>query len=95
MDTGLDWSQEDSFSADESEALLDWYRTVHGLGDLKLVPFAPFLLQFMPAALKRTRRHVQATMLPNDGVALPSVTNLLFNVHAFSALAFKGESCTS
>jgi hypothetical protein len=34
VDTGLDWSIKDRFTAEEEPTLLDWYRNTHGRGDL-------------------------------------------------------------
>jgi hypothetical protein len=88
METGLDWTVEDRFTTEERDALLDWYSNVHGTGDLSLVAFAPFLIEHMPGAFKRTRRHVQATLEPQEGVTLPVIAHLLFNIHSFAAIAF-------
>ena len=56
METGLDYSNERS-TDEEREHLLDRYRSAHGTVDLdlQLVKFAPFLIEFLPAAFKRMR----------------------------------------
>lgn len=88
MDTGLDFAIEDRFTPDEARKLLDWYANVHGPGDLSLVPFAPFLIENLPAAFKRIRRYVTETMAPRDGVTLPMSAYFAFNVHSYAALGF-------
>jgi hypothetical protein len=87
-DTGLDWSVEDRFSAEERQTLLDWYRNAHGTGDLGLVKFAPFLIDFLPAEFKLSRRHLSAIPKPRDGVALPDVALILCYLHSYIATSY-------
>jgi hypothetical protein len=87
-DTGLDWNAEDRFSDAEREALLDWYREAHGTGDLSLVKFAPFLIDFLPAEFKLSRRHLSSIPQPRDGVALPDIALILCYLHSYTATAY-------
>jgi hypothetical protein len=87
-DTGFDWSIGDRFTDDEKERLLAWYRETHGSDDLKLVGFAPFLIEHLPAAYKLSRRHLLAIPEPRDGVALPGVASVLCYLHSYCAIAY-------
>jgi hypothetical protein len=87
-DTGLDWNIEDRFTDEEREALLDWYREAHGTGDLSLVRFAPFLIDFLPAEFKLSRRHLSSIPQPRDGVALPDLALILCYLHSYTATAY-------
>ena len=91
MEIGVDYSKED-FTEEEKARLLDRYRSAHGTVefDLDLVRFAPFLLDFLPAAFKRMRRTGTAGMQPREGedIALPGVTYALLNTHSYTAIAY-------
>jgi hypothetical protein len=91
METGLNYDSEE-FTEEEKEHLLDRYRSAHGTVDLdlSLVRFAPFLIEFLPAAFKRMRRTGTAGMQPREGedVALPGVTYALLNTHSYTAIAY-------
>jgi hypothetical protein len=87
-DTGLDFSVEDRFTAAERDRLLDWYREAHGTGDLSLVRFAPFLIDFLPAEFKLSRRHLSAIPQPRDGVALPDIALILCYLHSYIATSY-------
>lgn len=87
-ETGLDFSVEDRFSDTERDALLDWYRKAHGTGDLSLVAFAPFLIDFLPAEFKLSRRHLSAIPQPRAGVALPDLALILCYLHSYTATAY-------
>jgi hypothetical protein len=88
VDTGLDWSIKDRFTAEEESTLLDWYRNTHGRGDLDLVMFVPFLIENLPAAYKLVRRSTEAAMQARDGVQLPPIAYLLSALHCHVAIAF-------
>jgi hypothetical protein len=63
LDPGLDYSSE-TLASDEAERYLAWCRTVHGEGNLDLVPFAEFFVEFDPAGLKYLRRQTAQIRLP-------------------------------
>jgi hypothetical protein len=88
-DTGLDWEAEEDFSRQEKERLLNWYRNVHGSGDLNLVKFAPFLIEHLPAAFKLSRRHLVEIPQPVDGVGLPDAALILCYLHSYCAVAYE------
>jgi hypothetical protein len=87
-DNGLDWDIDDRFTDEERETLLDWYRKAHGTGDLSLVPFAPFLIDFLPAEFKLSRRHLNAIPQPRDGTTLPDVALILCYLHSYIATSY-------
>ena len=86
-DTGLDFTVEDSFTPEERANLLAWYNETHGDGGIELVPFAPFLMDNLPAAFKLSRRHLVAIAKPQDGIRLPDVATILFYLHTYAAYA--------
>lgn len=69
LDPGLDFGQED-LSEDEARRYLAWCARVHGEGNLDLVPFAEFFVEFDPAGLKRLRRHTGTIGLPIEAAVL-------------------------
>jgi alkylhydroperoxidase/carboxymuconolactone decarboxylase family protein YurZ len=80
FDTSLDWTS-DSFTPEEAEALIRWYREEHGDGDLQLTRFIPFLIEHRPGAVKRYRRHVQAIF---DGGVLPQLAIPMLYLYYYS-----------
>jgi hypothetical protein len=87
-DTGLDWRVEDQFSEAERETLLNWYREAHGSGDLNLVRFAPFLIEFLPAEFKLSRRHLSSIPERRDGVGVPDLVLILCYLHSYVATSY-------
>jgi hypothetical protein len=87
MEMGLDFESE-AFSPEDRNTLLEWYKTDHGLDDLDLVSYMPFLIDHLPGHYKRMRQHVQATMTGRDGVNLPIMAYLLFAIHSYAAINF-------
>ena len=63
--TGQNWTT-DGFTPDELEAVLRWYREKHGVGDLDLVKFVPFMLALRPDAFKRYRWWVETISAGHD-----------------------------
>jgi hypothetical protein len=87
-DTGLDWRVEDQFTDEERETLLNWYRQAHGSGDLSLVRFAPFLIEFLPAEFKLSRRHLSSIPERRDGVGVPDLVLILCYLHSYVATSY-------
>jgi hypothetical protein len=81
FETGLDWSNPDSMTAEEAEALKTWYAESHGEGNLDLTPFVPMVIEYTPAAFKRYRRHVQTISEVENGI--PQAAVVLFFLHYY------------
>lgn len=69
LDPGLDYSTDELTEA-EAAGYLNWCRRVHGEGDLELVPFAEFFVEYDPKGLKQLRRHTGALSLPIEAAVL-------------------------
>ena len=87
FDTGLDWESAGSLSVEERREMLDWYRRVHGEDDLRLVPFAAFMIDHLPVDFRRYRKHVAAiASVPDDEEGLPPAALGLLWVHLYMYL---------
>jgi hypothetical protein len=87
-ETGLDFDVEDHFTDEERIRLLNWYREVHGAGDLSLVAFAPFLIEFLPAEFKLSRRHLSSIPRPHNETTLPDLALILCYLHSYIATSY-------
>jgi alkylhydroperoxidase/carboxymuconolactone decarboxylase family protein YurZ len=76
----------DTFTPEEKERTLAWYREHHDFGDLDLSPFARFSIEHDPAWFKRLRRHIFSFDEPGDEPALPLAAGVLMYVHTYFAL---------
>ena len=76
----------DTFTDDEKERTLAWYREHHDFGDLDLSPFARFSIEHDPAWFKRLRRHIFAFDEPGDEPALPLAAGVAMYVHTYFAV---------
>jgi alkylhydroperoxidase/carboxymuconolactone decarboxylase family protein YurZ len=85
LSAGVDFTT-DTFTPDEKERTLAWYREHHDVGDLDLSPFARFSIEHDPAWFKRLRRHIFAFDAPGDGAPLPLAAGVLMYVHTYFAL---------
>lgn len=82
---GLDLST-DTFTEEEKERTLAWYREVHDHGDLDLAPFSRFMLAYDPVGFKRLRRHLITLEDELDGPPLPVAAGVLMFVHTYIVL---------
>lgn len=87
---GIDWRNENNFSASERKSLLDWYLETHGDGDLSLVRFAPFLMDHLPSAFKLSRRHLSAIAQGADGDNLPGLVTILSYLNTYATIGYAG-----
>jgi hypothetical protein len=76
----------DTFTTEEKERTLRWYREYHDYGDLDLAPFARFMVEHDPTGFKRLRRHVIALDEPLDEPPLPLAAGVLMFVHTYLVL---------
>jgi alkylhydroperoxidase/carboxymuconolactone decarboxylase family protein YurZ len=82
----LDYLTE-SFTAEETQRLLDWYRERHGVGDLELAKFVEFLIDYYPAGIKRFRRFAVELSAPDkSGSTLPGNARILMYVYLYTTL---------
>ena len=88
FDLGMNanWDQ-DRFSPEEKAAFDAWYNQFHGTGDLKLVPFVPFLMEHLPRQFKDYRRWFTFIEESRDGVALPFGVSVLLFLHLYAVIA--------
>jgi hypothetical protein len=82
---GLDLST-DTFTEEEKERTLAWYREVHDHGDLDLAPFSRFMVEYDPVGFKRLRRHLLTLEDELDGPPLPVAAGVLMFVHTYIVL---------
>jgi alkylhydroperoxidase/carboxymuconolactone decarboxylase family protein YurZ len=85
LGVGTDFST-DTFTEDEKERTLAWYREHHDFGDLDLSPFARFSIEHDPAWFKRLRRHIFSFDEPGDEPPLPLAAGVLMYVHTYFVL---------
>jgi alkylhydroperoxidase/carboxymuconolactone decarboxylase family protein YurZ len=85
LSVGTDFTT-DTFTPEERERTLAWYREHHDVGDLDLSPFARFSIEHDPAWFKRLRRHIFAFDAPGDEPPLPLAAGVLAYVHTYFAL---------
>ena len=81
LDPGMDFTKED-LAADEAARYLAWCKRVHGEGNLDLVPFAEFFVEFDPRGLKTLRRHTGT-------IRLPTAAAVLMWAHTYCVLGFE------
>ena len=85
LSAGVDFTT-DTFTREEKERTLAWYREHHDVGDLDLSPFARFSIEHDPAWFKRLRRHIFAFDEPGEESPLPLAAGVLAYVHTYFAL---------
>lgn len=85
LGAGTDFAT-DTFTPDEKERTLAWYREHHDVGDLDLSPFARFSIEHDPAWFKRLRRHIFAFDAATDEPPLPLPAGVLMYVHTYFVL---------
>jgi hypothetical protein len=81
LDPGFDFGRED-LDPEEAARYLEWCKRIHGEGDLDLVPFAEFFVEFDPKGLKRLRRHT-------GNLSLPAPAAVLMWAHTYCVLGFE------
>ncbi len=69
LDPGFDFSSSE-LTEGEASRYLAWCARVHGEGNLDLVPFAEFFVEYDPQGLKRLRRHTGVLQLPISAAVL-------------------------
>jgi alkylhydroperoxidase/carboxymuconolactone decarboxylase family protein YurZ len=82
---GIDLST-DTFTDEEKELTLAWYREYHEHGDLDLAPFARFMVEHDGTGFKRLRRHMLVFDEPGGEPPLPLAAGVLMFVHTYFAL---------
>lgn len=85
IDTGLDLGS-DTFSDDERDRMLAWYREHHDYGDLDLAAFSRFQLLHDPGGFKRQRRYIFTLDDERDGVNLPVGVAVLLYTYSYAVL---------
>lgn len=85
--TGQDWNT-DGFTADELEAVLRWYREKHGVGDLDLVKFVPFMLDLRPDAFKRYRWWVETISAGHDLTSPVGPSTAMIWLHYYVTIGY-------
>jgi hypothetical protein len=84
LETGLDFTTS-SFSPEEKDTLLQWYRERHGVPEMELNKFAEHLIDHYPTGLKRFRRFAMENSTPDEnGVALPGGAYILLYLHLYT-----------
>jgi alkylhydroperoxidase/carboxymuconolactone decarboxylase family protein YurZ len=76
----------DTFTGEEKEQALRWYREHHDHGELDLAPFGRFMVEHDPTGFKRQRRYVIALEEPVVGAPLPLAAALLMFIHTYIVL---------
>ncbi len=84
--TDVSFADEETVTQEEWQKLKKWYEDCHGIGNLDLVKFMPFLVEHRPDALKRYRRFNESWTKIDGG--LPPASFGCYWLHYYTRLGY-------